>query len=159
MSDTSKIVIVDYIGNCNSKGEATGHVLKTLKEAEECLGDEYKVKYILTNDYTKYFDKHSIEYTFKHSSRVNYSNGFIKKFWFKLMKTLAVIQVIRKEKNIWFLNTDFYFYLGLLLTFIRDKKIFVTNYIDYEKDDGFLRKIKKKNLPVVYEKNISRVYN
>ena len=32
-----KIILVDYIGNCDAKGEVTGHAAKTLQETKEML--------------------------------------------------------------------------------------------------------------------------
>nr|WP_280167567.1 hypothetical protein [Priestia megaterium]MDH3182752.1 hypothetical protein [Priestia megaterium] len=153
MKGSDKIVVVDYIGNCNSKGEAIGHVLKTLKEANDFLGDRYNIKYMLTSDYAKYFDNHNIIHIFKHSSKVNYNGGRMKKALFRLKKILAVMKALRKEEKIWFLNTDFYLYLGLLLSFTKGKKIFVTNYIDYEKDEGLVGIIKKK----VYQLSLKKI--
>lgn len=148
------ISVVDYIGNCDAEGKATGHVLKTLTEAVQILEDNFDVKLILTNDYTKYFQKMRIKYTLGLSSKISFKKGKIYKLVFQLQKIFYTSRVLKKEQKIWFLNTDFWLFVSLMM--YRKKKnqqIYVTNYIDYYSNSG----LKGKFRSLVYRTALKRV--
>ena len=138
-----QINIIDYIGNCNENGEATGHVLKTIKEAVNILHEKFEVNLIITEDYKKYFSSEMIKYTVSTSSRVNYINNLCRKIWFRIQKIMTVKKILESESNIWFINTDFYLYIGLAISKNKNNRsVFVTNYFDYSNENGVVGKIK-----------------
>ena len=119
-----KIILVDYIGNCDAKGEVTGHAAKTLQETKEMLLKDYEVNMVVTPPYVQFFDKNSISFTLSYESSPQRQSS--------IEKIHAIQEIVKKESIIWFVNTDFWLYVGLL--FSRGKKgqkIFVTNYLDF----------------------------
>ncbi|MGU8814894.1 hypothetical protein ACV3UP_07465 [Clostridium perfringens] len=138
-----KITLVDYIGNCDEQGNATGHVLKTLNEAIKMLEKQLIIDIITTKDYIKYFDKSKIKYSLNLSSRINYKKGLYYNLLFKIQKIYFTQYILRKEKKIWFINTDFW--LLFSLTFFKKKKkqkIYITNYVDYYSNHNIKSKLK-----------------
>lgn len=127
-----KITLVDYIGNCDSKGEVTGHAVKTLKETKEMLSDSYDVRMVVTQPYARFFDDSRIANILSYeSSPLRYSSKF-KKIRLYIEKICAVREIVKNESMIWFVNTDFWIYVGVFFSKKRTgQKIFVTNYLDF----------------------------
>lgn len=127
-----KITLVDYIGNCDEKGEVTGHASKTLHETEEMLNEDYDVSMVLTPPYARLFEKEKISCILPYESSPQRQGTKLKKISLYLKKAKAVHELVKHEQEIWFVNTDFWLYVGLL--FSRKKKgqkIFATNYLDF----------------------------
>ena len=127
-----KITLVDYIGNCDAKGEVTGHASKTLHETEAMLKEDYDVSMVLTPPYAQLFEKDKISYILPYDSSPQRQGTKLKKISLYLKKIKAVHEVVKHEQEIWFVNTDFWLYVGLLFSRKKkEQKIFATNYLDF----------------------------
>lgn len=129
---TKKIALVDYIGNCDMNGEVTGHAVKTLRETEEMLRDSFDVSFIITSPYIKYFDENNIEFILSYMSSPQMQNSILKKIKLSILKIHSIHEIIKQEDKIWFVNTDFWLYVGLLISKKKKgQKIYATNYLDF----------------------------
>jgi hypothetical protein len=127
-----KITLVDYIGNCDAKGEVTGHAAKTLQETKEMLSGSYNVNMVVTPPYAQFFDESSIACVLPYESSPQRQSGKFKKIGLCVKKICAVRNIVKSESMIWFVNTDFWLYAGLLFSKKKKgQKIFATNYLDF----------------------------
>lgn len=128
----NKITLVDYIGNCDAKGEVTGHAAKTLQETKEMLSDIYDVSLIVTPPYTCFFDDSCIASVLPYESSPQRQESKFKRINLYIKKVCAVRNIVKHEHVIWFVNTDFWLYVGLFLSRKKQgQKIFATNYLDF----------------------------
>ncbi|MGE7307317.1 hypothetical protein ACQKJG_26105 [Priestia megaterium] len=148
------ISVIDYIGNCNESGEATGHVLKTLKDARITLENNFTVSMILTKDYTKYFKQKDIKYKLNLSSKINFRRSKISRLFFQVQKLYFTRSILNREDRMWFVNTDFWLFVSLIFFKKRNhQKIYVTNYIDYYASGG----IKKNFKNFIFKKALHKI--
>lgn len=139
----NELVIVDYIGNCTNEKIPTGHALKTLNESGEMLGDVFDVEYIVNEVYKNYLPADRIKKGIPYVSCPMNQNTLLKKIMLRVRKIKSIWNITNSEKNIWFINTDFWLFVALLIYPLKKKnRIFVTNYIDYYHDGGIGKKIK-----------------
>lgn len=154
----NKITLVDYIGNCDAKGEVTGHAAKTLQETKEMLSDSYDVSMVVTPPYAQFFDDRCITSVLPYESSPQRQSSKFKKIGLYIKKICAVRNIVKSESTIWFVNTDFWLYVGLLFSKKKKgQKIFATNYLDfYSKKNlkNFIYNCAVKKIDCVFHTNV-----
>ena len=106
----NKITLVDYIGNCDAKGEVTGHAAKTLQETKEMLSDNYDVNVVVTPPYAQFLDDRCITSVLPSESSPQRQSSKFKKIGLYIKKICAVRNIVKSESTIWFVNTDFWLF-------------------------------------------------
>lgn len=134
-----KLIVADYLGNSDAQGIPTGHVLKTLKEAEKILDGEKEALYIVTKKYKEYLKELKILH---YVESIDHSCHGFRKIFQTIKKIDNIINVLKYGNNIWFINIDFWFYLAFVFIPIKGKTIYATNYIDYYVGKNLIDKIK-----------------
>ena len=154
----NRITLVDYIGYCDSKGEVTGHTAKTLKETKEMLSDSYDVSMVVTPPYAQFFDDSCIASVLPYESSPQRQSSKFKKIGLYIKKIRAVRNIVNNESTVWFVNTDFWLYVGLLFSKKKKRqKIFATNYLDfYSKKNlkNFIYNCAVKKINCVFHTNV-----
>ena len=154
----NRITLVDYIGYCDSKGEVTGHTAKTLQETKEMLSDSYDVSMVVTPPYARFFDNSCIASVLPYESSPQRQSSKFKKIGLYIKKIRAVRNIVNNESTVWFVNTDFWLYVGLLFSKKKKgQKIFATNYLDfYSKKNlkNFIYNCAVKKINCVFHTNV-----
>lgn len=154
----NKITLVDYIGNCDAKGEVTGHAAKTLQETKEMLSDSCDVSMVVTPPYAQFFDESCIASVLPYESSPQRQSSKFKKIGLYIKKICAVRNIVKKESSVWFVNTDFWLYVGLLFSKKKkDQKIFATNYLDFYSQKNlknFIYNCAVKKIDCVFHTNV-----
>lgn len=90
----NKITLVDYIGNCDAKGEVTGHAAKTLQETKEMLSDSYDVSMVVTPPYAQFFDDRCISSVLPYESSPQRQSSKFKKIglWLIVYMIVALVK-------------------------------------------------------------------
>ncbi|MGM8140304.1 hypothetical protein [Enterococcus italicus] len=154
----NKITLVDYIGNCDAKVEVTGHAAKTLQETKEMLSDSCDVSMVVTPPYAQFFDESCIASVLPYESSPQRQSSKFKKIGLYIKKICAVRNIVKNESSVWFVNTDFWLYVGLLFSKKKkDQKIFATNYLDFYSQKNlknFIYNCAVKKIDCVFHTNV-----
>jgi hypothetical protein len=154
----SKIVLIDYVGQSNDRGEPVGHSLKTLKETIELFDNSIKVELIVPQNYEAELSDRKITVPFflKYYSTIN-----IKKFHNRVAglrgKTNNLLKIFKNSKDgiLWFLHPDFLLFVFLFFYPFKIKnKIVITMYMEgYNPGNTLKEKIKN----YFFKRTIKRV--
>lgn len=134
-----ELIIADYIGNSMPDDKPSGHLVKLLRETDMLLKDEFNISYIVADNYVSFLPKLKIHSIVNHLCQKGNKINRIRQ------RYKNISQILKAKEPIWFINTDFWFYLYLATHRITNKKIYTLNYLTYkpETDEkGVGKKIK-----------------
>ena len=148
-----RVILADYIGNCDENGKPIGHPLKVLDEYGRLLETNFQVDYIVPNNmrgelvvqnvkYVPYYINPNVQ------SSVEKLFSVLKKLW-----NIKKIFQLAKGEKIWFCNIDFYLFLYLFMFVKKSKYVICTIYRQNFGGDGSFGKIKN----FIFEKALSKV--
>jgi glycosyltransferase involved in cell wall biosynthesis len=131
----SKILLIDYIGQSNDRGQPVGHSVKTLKETQELLDGIIKAELIIPLSYEREFSigKKEIAHFLKYHSFIN-ANGIydrVSGLWRKLNNLIRVFKSVNKDEILWFVHPDFFLFAFLFFYPFKIKNItLITMYME-----------------------------
>lgn len=163
-----RLLMVDYCGNCDAKGNSIGHSAKVLKEYSELLQEEYDISVAVPRCIQKeiqeidYDEIYQLPYQIVEEGNMGIWKRIVDKF-----KIMINISRVFGEKNydvLWFYRADFFLFLYLMINPWRVKpKIMCLVYWQKYKEgllgkilDFVCRKGMKKIDGIIYTQKASR---
>ena len=80
------------------------------------LSDSYDVSMVVTPPYAQFFDDSCIASVLPYESSPQRQSSKFKKIGLYIKKIRAVRNIVNNESTVWFVNTDFWLYVGLLFS-------------------------------------------
>lgn len=137
-----KIVLADYIGNCDEDGKPIGHPVKVLCEYGKLLENDFQVDYILPMNMQGELEVQNVRYLpYFLNPNVQSSSKKLINVLKKMWNLIKVFRMSKREK-IWFCNIDFYLFFYLFLFGKKDSYVICTMYRQNFGGDGSFGKIK-----------------
>ena len=106
------------------------HLLKLLRETDECLKTGFNVSYIVADNYAESLKDLKIVGIVKHIPEEKTRVDRI------VQRYRNIKKILKQEGNIWFINIDYWFYIILALSNIKKKKIYALNYFTFTSKTG-----------------------
>lgn len=149
------MIIADYIGYCNKEGKPIGHTIKTISEAIEILDKKEEITLAIPKISCSFFENYNIKFTHNVTTSSETTKSNIKKISHVVKKIIIINKILKENNKIWFINTDFWIFFRLAFYKKKNKKIYITNYIDYCNKDN-----KKNNFRSwFYKKSLCNIEN
>ena len=121
-----KLIIADYIGNSMQDDKPSGHLVKLLRETEMLLRDDFDISFIVSDNYVSSLPELQIHSIVTHLSQ---KGNKIERI---LQRYKNISQILKIKEPIWFINTDFWFYVYMATHRIANKSIYTLNYMTYK---------------------------
>lgn len=155
---TGKLLLIDYVGQSDDRGQPVGHSVKTLKEALDLLDGTIQCELVIPRNYGPEFpiDKKQVTHYLNYHSSINIKKVYNRMFgvWRKLSNLKKVFKNF-KEEVLWFVHPDFLLFVFLFFYFFKIRnKILITMYMEgYNLGNTAREKIKH----FFFKRTISRV--
>lgn len=139
-----KVVLVEYIGSSNNKGQPIGHEIKVLKEYYELLQSKFETKVVVPENVCDLFNAQQIEKTLDNYIIVSDKKSLYQKINDTWKKYRNISKVLYKgDADIyWFYCTDFIIFLYLSIFRRYNRNVVCSLFRQYMGKDSFVGRIK-----------------
>jgi len=137
-----KILLVDYLGQCDQKGNPVGHGLKTMEQYGQLLGEDYEVDALICENYLGHIEKKYFNKIYTLDNKLQSYNSSALTNMKNKISNLKKVATFTGYDVVIFINIDFS--LGLVIKGISNKNNIISiTYMDsYKFGSEISKKIK-----------------